>query len=59
MIPDEHLSILACPGCKGELVQTDAGKSLLCLSCCLRYQVSKGIPVMLPDQAEKFEGTIL
>lgn len=55
MISDKFISILACPACLGELVQTDAGNSLRCLPCALSYQVRDGIPVMLLEQAEKFQ----
>lgn len=56
MISDKFISILACPACLGELVQTDAGNSLRCLLCALSYQVRDGIPVMLLEQAEKNQG---
>lgn len=53
MISNEFLSILACPVCQGELVQTDTGCALLCLPCGLSYPVRDGIPVLLTDEAEK------
>jgi uncharacterized protein YbaR (Trm112 family) len=56
MISREYLSILACPACKGELVQTDTGNSLLCLPCGLKYPVREGIPVMLVNEAIKIQG---
>lgn len=55
MISDQFLAMLACPVCKGELVQSDTG-ALLCLSCCLEYPVKEDIPVLLPHQAKKIPG---
>ncbi|NQV07241.1 Trm112 family protein [bacterium] len=45
----ELLAIMACPGCKGSLA--DEGQTLLCEECGVRYPVSDGIPVMLPEAA--------
>ena len=53
MISSEYMKILACPECKGELLQTDSGTTLFCLPCGINYPIRGGIPVMLPDDAEK------
>ena len=52
----ELLDILVCPKCKGGLIFPDNESSLLCSVCALKYPVRDGIPVMLPDEAEKVEG---
>ncbi len=54
MIGKELLDILVCPVCKGELEHDDAVTSLSCPHCRLRYPIEDDIPVMLPEQAEKF-----
>jgi uncharacterized protein YbaR (Trm112 family) len=48
------LSILVCPVCKGDLVYDAAAPTLTCNACRLRYRVVDDIPVMLPEEAEKF-----
>lgn len=50
MLPLELLQILACPICKGELLQIEDGSSLHCKPCSKDYPVVEGIPVLLPDQ---------
>ena len=56
MIKPELLEILACPKCKGKVVQDDAGAYLLCGECKLRYPVNEqDIPIMLIDRAEPLE----
>jgi len=56
MISEKNLSILACPACKGDLLQSANGSDLLCLICDLGYPVRNGIPVMLPDEAITIQG---
>lgn len=58
IIDKELLSILVCPGCKGELEvvskgSTDGGdgSGLACAGCALLYPIKDGIPVMLVDEA--------
>ena len=51
-ISKELLEILACPKCKGEVVLSEAGDSLTCAACALRYPIKDDIPVMLIDEAE-------
>ena len=48
-VPEELLAILACPVCRSPL--EDAGETLRCWGCGLRYPISNGIPVMLPEAA--------
>ena len=48
----ELLQILACPRCRGELVETDDGNHLRCPRCAVRYPVQEGIPILLSDSAE-------
>jgi uncharacterized protein YbaR (Trm112 family) len=42
------LQILACPICKGELIQSKIGSFLQCKSCHRDYPVVEDIPVLLP-----------
>ena len=48
----ELLRLLACPQCKGALVEDDNG--LVCDSCRVRFPLRDGIPVMLIDEAEPY-----
>jgi uncharacterized protein YbaR (Trm112 family) len=50
-LPEQLLSILVCPKCKGELEYRSSESSLVCPACRLRYPVRDGIPVMLIDEA--------
>ncbi len=52
-LSNELLAILVCPVCKGGLEQVEEGTGLVCRPCRLRYPVRDGIPVMLPDDAER------
>lgn len=52
-LPDEILRLLACPGCRGRLIEN--GESLRCPSCALKFPVRQGIPVLLLSEAEKVE----
>lgn len=51
MLPLELLQILACPICKGELLQIGNSPSLHCKQCSREYPVVEGIPILLPDQS--------
>ena len=55
IIDKELLSILVCPGCKGELEVVSKGSTdgsgLACAGCALLYPIKDGIPVMLVDEA--------
>ncbi len=61
MLPLELLQILACPICKGELIQSEDGSSLHCNPCSRLYPVVEGIPILLPEQTDtvlKAEGGV-
>jgi len=47
----EMMDILACPKCKGVLL--NAGDSLVCEACRLRYPIRHGLPVLLVEEAVK------
>lgn len=49
------LDILVCPLCKGELEYVKSQQELICHKCKLAYRIEDGIPVMLIDEARKFE----
>ena len=55
MISDDVLDILACPVCKGRLLQDAVKLTLFCLPCGLAYPVRNGIPVLLAAEAAKLE----
>ena len=54
MLKEELLKILACPGCKGDLIYKKEENKLVCQKCRLKYKIQDDIPIMLLDQAEKF-----
>jgi hypothetical protein len=54
MIDPKLLEILACPGCKGDLIYDKENQKLVCEKCRLKYPIKDDIPIMLLDQAEKF-----
>lgn len=49
MLPLELLQILACPTCKGELIQIEDDPFLHCKRCSKGYPVVEDIPILLPD----------
>ena len=55
MLDKELLDILACPQCKGDLEYDPEKEKLTCRSCKLRYSIKDDIPIMLIDEAERFE----
>jgi len=55
MLDKELLDILACPKCKGDLEYDQENSWLICWACKLRYRIEDDIPIMLIDEAEKFE----
>jgi uncharacterized protein YbaR (Trm112 family) len=55
MLDKELLDILACPQCKGDLDYDQENQKLTCPACRLRYPIKDDIPIMLIDEAEKFE----
>ena len=52
MLDKKLLEILVCPKCRSELVYNEERCFLICESCCLRYDVKDGIPLLLIDEAE-------
>ncbi len=54
MLDKSLLDVLVCPKCHGELEYKEDEDSLLCHTCRLRYNIDRGIPVMLIDEAESF-----
>ena len=50
-LPQELLTILVCPKCKGDLQHRSEEPSLVCPACKLRYPVRDGIPIMLIAEA--------
>ena len=50
-LPQDLLSILVCPKCKGDLEYRREEPSLVCPTCKLRYPVRDGIPIMLVAEA--------
>ncbi len=55
MISEKLLKLICCPACKGELKQSDDGKYLICHRCKLKYPVIDDIPVLLVDEAIKYD----
>jgi hypothetical protein len=51
MIDKDLLEILACPACKGDVV--NEGGKIACTRCGRKYPVKDGIPIMLVNEAEK------
>lgn len=51
MIKRELREILACPLCKGPVVEAKTTKRLRCESCRLSYPVRDGFPVLLANEA--------
>lgn len=54
-LSDELLALLVCPQCRGDLRYDREADALICEACALRYPVVDGVPVMLPEEAEKIE----
>ena len=48
------LEILVCPLCKGPLVWHKESLELICKGDRLAFPVKDDIPVMLPEEAERF-----
>jgi uncharacterized protein len=55
MLSKELLEILVCPQCKGDLEYDSAHARLICHACRLRYPVQDDIPIMLIEEAERFD----
>ena len=58
MLDPKLLAILACPVCQKSVDPDDEHNWLYCNNCSVRYRVDNGIPIMLPDEAEKVPGTV-
>jgi uncharacterized protein len=54
MVDKKLLEILACPACKGDIMEKE--NIIICLKCGKKYPVVDGIPVMLIDEAITSEG---
>ncbi len=55
LIPQELLSLLACPKCKGDLELDEELHGLICRQCALLYEIREGIPIMLVDEAKPLD----
>jgi uncharacterized protein len=54
MVDKKLLEILACPACKGDIIEKE--NKIICLKCGKKYPVIDDIPVMLIDEAITHEG---
>ncbi|HEY3423778.1 MAG TPA: Trm112 family protein [Negativicutes bacterium] len=52
MINKELLDILACPKCKGALIQEDKNPILKCKDCKQLYPIIDDIPVLILEKAD-------
>ncbi len=52
-ISSKLLDIICCPVCGGELKEDNDKNGLLCGHCCLKYPIKDGIPILLPEEAQK------
>lgn len=53
-LPEDLISILACPKCRGDLSllgALEAGEGFFCAGCGKVYPIYDGIPVLLVDRA--------
>ncbi len=51
MVEKSLLEIMACPDCKGGVIEKD--NKIVCQKCGKKYPIKDGIPVMLVEEAEK------
>ena len=51
MVDKDLLDILACPACKGNVVEKE--HKIVCEDCGRKYPVKDGIPIMLVEESEK------
>ncbi|MCW7754181.1 Trm112 family protein [Desulfobotulus sp. H1] len=47
----ELLEVLACPRCRGKVLENEQAQELVCEPCAVAYEIRDGIPVMLPEAA--------
>jgi uncharacterized protein YbaR (Trm112 family) len=52
-IDPKLLEILACPICKGDVIEED--NHIICKKCNLSYPIENNIPVMLIENAKKYQ----
>ncbi|MEA2030397.1 MAG: Trm112 family protein [candidate division Zixibacteria bacterium] len=52
-ISKKLLDKLACPKCRGKLVEGKDGKSLVCENCKLGFKIVDNIPVLLLEEAQE------
>ncbi|MGD9548043.1 MAG: Trm112 family protein [Candidatus Krumholzibacteriia bacterium] len=55
MLDPKLLEILACPACRQPVTPDEAHAWLYCRKCAVRYRVEDGIPIMLVEEAEKWD----
>lgn len=53
LLSKELVEIAICPRCHGKLAEAAQGEAMTCDSCGARYPVRGGIPVLVPEEAEK------
>ncbi len=53
MIEKDLLDILACPICKGDVVESD--EKIKCVKCGSLFPIRDGIPVMIVEEAQRPE----
>jgi uncharacterized protein YbaR (Trm112 family) len=51
------LEILACPSCKGDLIYDEKRNILICQTCQVYYEITEGIPDLIPEHAQPLEET--
>ena len=56
MISEQLLELLACPVCHDRLAAAPERGGVVCGRCCLVFPVRDGIPVMLPEEAQRISG---
>jgi uncharacterized protein len=51
-ITDEILEMMVCPACRKN-IEYNVGENVLFCKCCnLKYDIKRGVPVMLIDEAK-------
>lgn len=51
MILLDALTNLACPRCKGSVIEEAGGTELRCERCEVRYPIQDGFPILLAEEA--------
>ena len=52
MKDSELLALVACPKCRGRLIEIERPTGLACEDCKLFYAIDDGLPNLLVDQAK-------